>query len=684
MSGQKNPERRGPLSRVIKIWIAQPGTATFAVVLFLALAAFPAALIFDRASAFNNNDPNSAGQEAQDLHGLLTGGRLDPEVILLAEPDTESTPAEVASELRELDGVAAVSRTRLNNNAGVALLATLTREAGSDRSSVGSEAESLASKHPGYTATGIAVASHRLERQSERETRIIEFAAAPILFLLLLIVFRGFTAALLPLLVGGSAILLTFASLSLLTDLRQVDVFSLQTVTALGTGLAIDYSLFIVARYRQERQSLDPEEAMHVTYSTAGRTVVFSSATIAVAVLSLMVFPSPFLRSSGLGAALVAAFAGISAIVALPPVMMRMDARIIKGSVKSGLATQASDPIQRLIGASVARPVLLPLAGLLAVLALTVPVINIDLTIPDAQVLGSDDPARVAGEVVAEESGFPANTLTVVTPGSETKALRKTSRMVAGLPGVSSVGPPESIQGGSSRIRVSGTADPLSDQGQDLVDAVRGAAWPSGTLVGGRATELADQEQSVEEHLPAVVAILLLATTLLLYLLTRSLRISMLAITVNALTVGASLGVLTLIFQSDTMGSILGFDNLNAVDITVPLLTSTAIFGLSTDYGIFVLSRVNEAGGAGHVAGRDLINALSASTRLVSAAAIVFAVALGAFIFSDLIFVKQISVALVSAVLIDAFVIRPLIIPGVLQLFAERGPSLPRPPGWQP
>ncbi|MFN8150540.1 MAG: MMPL family transporter [Solirubrobacterales bacterium] len=668
------------MSAIAKITYLRAWTVLVLVGVVVVAAAVIAFDVFDRVDPFDISDSGSEVERAYSQIEDATGQSADPAVILLIEPGEDVPAAE--DTLSRVDGIAAVvgpaEDPALTDGEGRSLVVAYL-EPGANRVDTGEDAETAFEDVPGILAGGTAVAAHQVGVRSEDDSRRIELLAAPLLFVLLLIVFRTFVAALLPLLVAGVTIGITFAALRLLTGITQIDLFSLQVVSGLGVGLAIDYSLFVIARFREEIRADDPADdgeptaidyrkAHMRTLQTAGRTVAFSALTVAASLAALTVFPQPFLHSTGIAGALTAIFAGLTSLLALPAVLALLGPSINRFAVRR-------DPLRHGVGARsgfwqrfpalVCRvPIVSIVLGAAIAIALAIQVGGVELTTPDARELPAADSARVVAEAMNESfPEVPMTQLHAVVPGDAGALEEK----LEALPTVTAVAPPQPLDDGASLIQISSSADPLSGSGQDLVDEVRDEL-PDGSAVGGRAAELTDQRASIRDHAPEALLILLVTNLLLVALMTRSLVLPLLAVAMNLLVVAAALGAMAAIFTTGWCAGLLGTDEVMGIDISVPVLAFAVAFGLSTDYGIFLLSRIREARASAESEREAIIEGVASSGRLITASAVLLAIAVGAFAFSDLVIIKEFAVAIAVAVLLDATVIRGLLIPAFLRI----------------
>jgi uncharacterized membrane protein YdfJ with MMPL/SSD domain len=527
------------------------------------------------------------------------------------------------------------------------------------------------------TVGGPAVVQAQANENVEEDLRTAELFAFPILFVLSLLFFRSLIAAALPLLVGGLAIVGTFLMLRVASELTSVSIFALNVVTGLGLGLAIDYSLFMVSRYREEIARSGPGlQAMRRTMATAGRTVLFSALTVAGALASLLVFPQRFLYSMGLGGSLVALIAAGIALVVLPAILALLGTRV--NSLAPGFlqrraereARPASEGfwyrLSRLVMRAPGRTAVTTAALLIA---LGIPFLGIEFTSVDAQVLPTSASARQVDDALRSEfPPFRDTPVQVAVDGGSAQAER-VAREAAALPGVAAVRPPVALGGGHSVLEVISARPPLSDASQQLVADLR--ALPGGAPVTGFTAAYVDLKDSLGDHLPLVLAIIAGITLVVLFVMTGSVVLPLKQLLMNALGLSAVLGILVLIFQDGRFEGLLGYTSQGALEATQVLFLFAVVFGLSTDYGVFLLSRIKEARDGGAADSEAVAIGLERTGRIVTAAAALFAVAIGAFVTSQIIFIKQLGLGTALAVLIDATIIRALLVPALMALLGK-------------
>jgi len=536
---------------------------------------------------------------------------------------------------------------------------------------------------------GPAVAQEQVNKQVEADLRHAELLAFPLLFLLSLLFFRSLVAALLPPLIGGLAIVGTFLMLRVASDLTSVSIFALNLVTGLGLGLAIDYSLFMVSRYREEIARSGPgAEAMRRTMATSGRTVLFSSLTVAAALASLLIFPQRFLYSMGIGGSLVALIAAALALVVLPAVLALLGSRVnsLGPRFLQRRAEREARPAEsgfwyRLSRFVMRRPAPIAVASAAFLIALGIPFLGIKFTSVDATVLPSSASARQVD--TALRTDFPPHRdspIELAVSGADGAALNRLSAEAGRVPGVAAVDRPLHLAGGVTEVDVISKYDALSDRSQDVVRELRDMPTGSASvLVTGFTAHFIDTKSSLADHLPLALGIVAAATFIVLFLFTGSVILPIKALVMNVLSLSATFGLLVLIFQDGRLEGLLDYTSQGALETTQPLLLFAVAFGLSTDYGVFLLSRIKEAREGGASDSEAVAMGLERTGRIVTAAALLFSVAIGAFVTSHVIFIKELGLGTALAVLIDASIIRALLVPSLMELLGKWNWWAPRP-----
>jgi RND superfamily putative drug exporter len=548
-------------------------------------------------------------------------------------------------------------------------------------------------------------ASSEIGEQVETDLARAEAIAVPITLLLLVVAFASAVAGALPLAVGGFAIVGTLLLLRLLAGLTDVSIYALNLTTALGLGLAIDYSLFIVSRYREElRAGREPADALLVTMRTAGRTVLFSAAAVAVALLALLVFPFYFLRSMGYAGIAVVALAAAGALVVLPALLALLGRRVDRLRLPIGrrwTAAQQGGPWHRIATSVMRRP--LPIAtGVVAFLVLLgTPFLGVSFGLPDDRVLPSGAASRQVSDAL--RSNFTADessALAVVSTGigapdaylleidryaTELSRLQDVTRVDAltgnyaggrrlqgplGADGPGGI-PPEARRfagADGTWFSVVPSVQPYSPAGEQLVANIRELPSPLGGIVTGAPAQLVDTRASLSGHLPAAAAIIVLITFVVLFLFTGSVVIPLTALVLNLLSLTAMYGAMVYVFQDGHFAGVLGFTPTGTIDTSMPVLLFCVAFGLSMDYEVFMLSRIKEE----HDRTGDTVAAvavgLERTGRIVTTAAALLAIVFIAFATSRVSFLQLFGIGAALAIIVDATLIRALLVPAFMRL----------------
>jgi uncharacterized membrane protein YdfJ with MMPL/SSD domain len=676
----------------------RPKRVAIAAVVIAVVAAVAGSSVADRLDPYAAEDPATESVRADEL---LEQAGVGAGVDVVAVVDTprgaasSSGRARVQAVARRLSADEDVSRVVTFEQGGRGLVARDGRSTyvaaslrpGADENDAGERLIDRLGDEPGLTLGGFAVASPQVNEQVSEDLARAELLAFPLLFLLSFLFFRSAVAALLPLLVGGMAIVLTTFGLRIGSEFGSISVFALNVTTGLGLGLAIDYSLFMVSRYREEIAKVGPGvEAIRRTLATAGRTVMFTSLTVAAALGSLLLFPQRFLYSMGIGGMMVSVLAGGVALLVLPAVLALLGRRVnalaprrLQSAAEADARPAQSGAWYRLSRAVMRRPGAIAAASAALLIAMGIPFLGIKLTAVDASVLPQSSSARQVDDALKRDFDVRRTTpITLVTRTEPGPQLDRYVDRVREAPGVLEVSPPRR-EGGLTLVDAVPRAGALSEEGQDAVRDVRGLAPPAEVLVRGESAALVDLKESLVDHLPASLAVLMGTTVIILFLMTGSVVLPVMALLMNVLTMSATFGLLVLIFQDGRLEGLLGYTSQGALEATQPIFLFAVVFGLSTDYGVFLLSRIKEARDSGIPNDEAVAVGLERTGRIVTAAAVLFSVAVGAFATSEIIFIKELGIGTALAVLIDATIIRALLVPSLMKLLGESNWWAPRP-----
>jgi RND superfamily putative drug exporter len=660
-----------------------------------------------RLSPYGAEDPSTQSVKAKSLFEGTTGRQIDPGIVALVTPQSgrgvrsragRAAVHSVAAELARGPDVASVlTASRAHDPAMISrngrstfVLAFFKPHSDKRLSDDAKAIQRQFADQPQVKLGGLSIAQAQVNSQVGSDLSHAELLAFPFIFVLSLLFFRSIVAAALPPLLGGLAIVFTFLAMRALSGVVDMSVFALNLVTGMGLGLAIDYSLFIVSRYREEasRGGTFDVSALARTMSTAGRTVLFSSLTVAAALAALAVFPQRFLYSMAIGGVLVALIAMALALVALPAVLAVLGPRVnaLAPARLQRAAARDARPDQsgvwyRLSQFVARRPGRIAFASGAVLIALGIPFTGIRFTTVDASVLPQSASARQVDEILAAQ--FPPHRTdaleVVIGARARSRQVAALAQRIRTLPGVSAVARPQPAGPRLSLLEVAPSNAIYSDQTLRLVSDVRGLRSPVYHGVTGVSAQYVDLRHSLSAHLPAVLAIVILATLVVLFLFTGSLVLPLKAILMNALTLSATFGALVLVFQHGRLEGLLGYRGQGAIDTTQPILLFAVAFGLATDYGVFLLSRIKEARDGGLSNGEAVAVGLERTGRIVTAAALLFGVAVGAFATSNIIFIKEFGLGTALAVLLDASVIRALLVPSLMELLGSLNWWAPRP-----
>jgi putative drug exporter of the RND superfamily len=529
---------------------------------------------------------------------------------------------------------------------------------------------------PGVYAGGTALATVQVNHQVQHDLTHAEELAFPFLFLLSLLVFRSVVAALLPMLIGGMTIIGSLAMLRGLDQLTPISTYALNIVTGAGLGLAIDYSLLLVSRYREELARHGPgPEAVRVTLLTAGRTVAFSSVTVGAAIATLAVFPLGFLRSMGIAGGLVGPLAGLISLTILPSLFYLLGPRVNALSPRrwrsrtERIAAGERGGWYSLAHWLMRRPVPVAVLATSVLVVAALPFLHIRFTGVDASVLPPSASARVVDTAVKHE--FPI-ALTApayaVVRGTKAQAARFATA-VGALPQAGLVRPPERLAPGVWEVRASSSAPFLADRSLQFVEHMR--ALSGDALVGGSTAQFLDQKHAIGSYLGYAIMLICVSTAALLYVATRSVILPLKTLLMNALTLGATFGILVFVFQDGRLEGLLGYKSQGALQLTVPVILFAISFGLATDYGVFLLTRIKEAHDGGLPNREAVAVGLERTGRIVTAAALLFCVAVGAFATSRIIVIKEVGVGIALAVAIDASIVRAFLVPSLMAILGR-------------
>ncbi len=642
---------------------------------FVGVIGGPAPGSFNASNAFD--DPASQATRTQQRIERATGEAPSAAMIALVRaPRSSAEVSRVARTIGAEPGIAHVSipppsgRSAAVSRDGRQALVAATLRAGASESRVVKHLRHAFAGDKAVVLGGTAVAGQQTSSLATSSLAVAELIAFPLLVLLSVVFFRG-VAALLPVAIGGFSVLGAFAVLRAINSVLSLSPFALNLVIGLGLGLAIDYSLFCVSRFREELgRGADVPSAVRRTMQTAGRTVVFSGVTVAAAMACLTVFPQRFLISMGLGGLVVALVAAAATVVFLPALLVLMGRRL--GKVTPG--PEGSGRWYRLARAVMRRPGVVAGLTAAALLVVATPALGIRWSGIDASVLPTGQSARTVSDAIARDFSGADSTPAIIAVSAPTDAGPAIQSYAAGLQrmsGVYHVSAPRDLGHHTWEIDIDARGTPITQRSQGIVTAIRAQPAPYPVAVGGATADLIDQHTATSRTLPIAIALVIALTVSVLWLMTGSVVLPVKALLMNLLTTAATAGILVLIFQDGNLTGPLGFAKPEGIEQTDFLVLVAIVFGLSTDYGVFLLARIKEAHDHGLANADAVAVGLQRTGALVTAAAILLAVALGAFVTSQLVFLKELGVGAAIAVLIDAFAVRALLVPALMGLLGS-------------
>ncbi|MCY0934578.1 MMPL family transporter [Streptomyces sp. H34-S4] len=610
------------------------------------------------------------------------------------------------AELRSHDGRQAVVAARIEGDEKRAR-AALEELAPRFRGEQGKEGEQGEKGGLTVRITGPLAVQNEIQSTVAEDLARSELIALPLTLIVLVWVFGGVLAAALPVLVGLVTVLATGAVLRVITGFTEVSVFAQNLTTALGLGLAIDYALLIVRRFREELDAgAVPGEAVLRTVRTAGRTVLFSALTVAVALAAMLVFPLYFLRSLAYAGITVVLVSALTALTVLPAVLALLGRRVDALTVRRRRRGDAPSPKGRVTELVMRRAPLVTVSVTGILLVSGLPFLNARFGTADHRQLPAASESRIAQETLREDfDDLPEGSIPVLlrTGGASSASAQATAdRMAAKLSALAGVTRVESSAGtyrDGLRSEVASPADSgrrtagydlltvvaeddtaaTSAAHQELVGQLREAAGSDGASVGGPAAEVVDSKAAIGRGLVPALGFILAGTLVLVFLLTGSLALPLLTIALNGLSLTAMFGAVVWVFQEGGFSGLLGFTATGDVEATLPVLMFCVAFGLSMDYGVFLVARIKEHFDRTGDHRESVLNGMRTTGGLITAAAVVLSVVFVSIGLSRITNTKMLGLGVALAVLVDALVVRTLLVPAVLALLGRHAWWAPAP-----
>lgn len=561
---------------------------------------------------------------------------------------------------------------------------------------------------------GAAMVNVQITKQSQRDLMVMESIAIPLSFLVLVWVFGGLIAAALPVAIGGMAIFGALAVLRAISFATDVSIFALNLTTAMGLALAIDYTLLIISRYRDElADGADREVAIVRTVVTAGRTVLFSATTVALSMAVMVLFPMHVLKSFAYAGVAVVAFAAFAAVVVTPAALVllgdRLDSSDVRRLVRRALGRpeHAPQPLQqqfwyRWTRFVIRRAVPVGLAGVALLVFLGLPFLSVKWGFPDDRVLPTSASAHQVGDQMRDDFVINSETaVTIVIPDTHDVTRSEIEQYASDLsrvPDVSAVSTPTAtyVAGaavgrqsapagqaqGSAFLTVDSTAPLFSGRSETQLDRLHAVPTPGGQRVdfAGTAQVNRDSVEAIASRLPLVLGLIAGIMFILLFLLTGSVVMPLKALVLNVLSLTAAFGAMVWIFQDGHLGGF-GTTPSGILVANIPVLLFCIAFGLSMDYEVFLVSRIREFWLASGAADNDesVARGIARTGRVVTAAALIMSISFAALIASNVSFMRMFGVGLTLAVLVDATLVRMVLVPAFMHVLGRRNWWAPAP-----
>jgi RND superfamily putative drug exporter len=695
-------------------------------VLILALVAMPVAAIVgggvhSRLSSGGFEDPSteSARAKAEMKRSFPQAALSDFVLVVTAKDGNVDDPAAtkaataIAKDLESRDGIVAVGsywtygkveQLRSRNSHQALIVAAMSGEESPRFKRAGELAEEFTINNGTLSteATGEAVLTHQISEQARSDLESSELITAPFTAIALVIVFGSIAAAMLPLAVGVFAVIGTLLVLMALTFATDISVFALNLTTAMGLGLGIDYSLFIVSRYREElAKGASTNVAVGRSMQTAGRTVLFSAGTVMVSLSALAVFDVPYLRSFAFAGVAVVALGAVAAVVILPAVLAILGPRVEKGRIFKLKPESESGGFW---GAQARRvmkhPVIYAVSVSAVLILLAVPFLSLNLGLTDDRVVPPTVSGRHAVDQIRknfatrEADAIPVSMPKLRLP-ADSDQLEAFGMKLAKLPGAARVdsaigfflpqdgkvvfapiafAPTQAARFVSktgdvgSFLTVTPDVEPMSPAGDRLVRDIRATPTPIEFHVSGLGARLIDTKEAVLSRLPLAIGLVAVATFILLFLMTGSILVPLKALGLNVLSLTATFGAMVFIFQEGNFHRLLDFTPTGTVDVFTPILMFCIAFGMSMDYEVFLISRIKEEYDLDRDNEHAVVVGLQKTGRIVTAAALLLTIVFVGIATSDVAILKMFGIGLALAVLVDAFLIRATLVPAFMRL----------------
>ncbi|WP_026924598.1 MMPL family transporter [Glycomyces arizonensis] len=531
---------------------------------------------------------------------------------------------------------------------------------------------------------GAAAVAADINTQVQEDLALAEMISMPLLLVIMVVVFGALVAASLPLLIGGMAILGGFTVTRVIAEFTDVSVFAANVITIIGLGMSIDYALFVLRRFREELAAgRDKRSAVLGTVATAGRTVMVSGLIIVLSMGGLLLVDVPFLHGIAYGVMSAVGVAMLSALVVLPAILYLLGHRVDKGRLIRRRNREARPDTgfwHALASGVMRRPVLviLPVVAFMALLAS--PALDIGFGGVDERDMPEDAESRVVTETIAADfPGGGVETFDVMVSGGGEAALAEVMQTLEGLDHVEGV-VPVNADDDATLLQVRYDVDPFSAESRELIEETRDIDVAGTELfVTGGASDLVDMFDAIADGLPAMIGYIVAVTVIMLFLAFGSIVLPIKAVLMNFVSLAAAIGVVVWVFQEGHLSGALGFTASGFLNPSNLLLMVVLLFALSTDYEVFLLSRIREEWDNGADNRTAVMRGMQNTGSIITAAALILIVVVGAFATGGITFMKMIGVGMAVAIFLDATVVRMLLVPATMRLLGRANWWVPGP-----
>jgi RND superfamily putative drug exporter len=706
------------LSRLADVLVLRRKAVLITTAVLVVLSAIVGSGVFGRLGSEGFDDPASESSRAAQLISDRFGPSYPGLVLVVSargsenvdSTDVASAGTDISKRVAAIDGVGMVISYWTAENAPAlrstdSKLALITVVVNHHDDDVASQVmdEFDGRQGPVDVSVGGALAvNDQVSSFIQEDLARAEFIAVPITMVLLVLIFGSFTAALLPLLIGGISIAGTFLVLDLVSRVTDVSVFSINLITGLGMGLGIDYALLVVSRFREELASgITVDEAVHRTVRSTGRTIVFSGLTVALALSSMLVFPLYFLRSFAYAGVAVVLLAVLAAVVTLPALLAVLGPKVDSLAVLKRSVKPSEDGLWGRTARRIMRPgvaVITAVAVTLVLVLLGLPFLRAQWGQVDERALPTTASTRLATELQrANFTGQQGASVSIVLPDTAPNAIADYAVSISRLNGVAEVDSAagsytdgqKSPQGadpsqfiskqGGTWLRIIPTDIGIEGQGAALVRELRALPAPGHALVGGNGAVILDTKAVLGARLPWALAIVAIFTAILLFLFTGSLVVPIKALVLNTLSLSATFGAMVWIFQDGHLSGLLNFTPTGSLDMSIPILMFCVAFGLSMDYEVFLLARIKEEYDRTGDNTLAVVHGMQRTGRIITAAASLLAIVFLAFATSRVTNIKLMGLGIAVAVVMDATLVRGLLVPAFMRLAGKWNWWAPKP-----